>query len=175
MISFSKSNAPALIESLAPRASERELCECEAQLGMALPPEVRSLYSTYNGHRTDHHAPALLGPGFVFSSLLEMVADWSINEELRLSGEDLSIETNPRETQPVIWHQRMVPIASNGGGGSIVVDCAPSEYGVVGQVLSVSFTMGAKLLSPSILGYLHDLVSAAQSGRLPFSPIEGFR
>lgn len=103
------------------------------------PEQIREIYLQHNGHVPSSEAPAILGPGFCFHRLEEMVGDWSTNESLRLAGEDFAAPDNPPQVRPLIWHSRMIPIASDGGGASVVVDCSPSHLGTMGQILIVDF------------------------------------
>src|SRR3954467_14721384 len=84
-----RDNAPEVLASLRPGASEGAIRAAERELGVTLPEDVREFYRIHDGQaprdRSPHWARPLLY-GMEWFSLEAMLADWRISQRLVLDG-----------------------------------------------------------------------------------------
>lgn len=137
-------NAPDVLESLAPGATDEDFRTAEEAMGVTFPDDVRASYRIHNGQR-----PVLVNvtywpglrtePGFLYGdpwlSLRGMVRSWEMLYSLR--GEFSEVSGSP--VGPVRsnwWHPKWLPVTLHGGGGDYhCLDLAPKSRGKVGQVI----------------------------------------
>jgi cell wall assembly regulator SMI1 len=133
------SNAPEVLDSLNPGASDDEFQRIEATLGVSLPASVRAAYSIHNGQAID---PAFGdSPGFVYGwalfSLDRIEREWKCWHELVDRGDFDGIAAQPDgPITPLWWNTRWIPIAGNDSGDHYCLDLDPAPGGAFGQIIS---------------------------------------
>lgn len=132
-------HAPDLLDDLNPGASEEELAQAEATLGVALPEDFKASYRLHNGG-----VSLFVGMSESFFPLKRVLGEWSVYQDLKKhqSGwaeSEPGFLTDPgREhlpIQPVWWHPKLIPFAADGAGNNWCVDLDPAPGGHVGQVI----------------------------------------
>jgi cell wall assembly regulator SMI1 len=176
--------APTVLASLNPPASEREIVAAQAALGMELPADLRASLLVHNGQ----HVEIPLIPQ-EHGRRGEMMATW---------GELLPLEkiicTSVREmgfiadmaADPVSWHfefhgpvrrdraWKWIDVVDPGTGHRIAVDLNPAPSGAAGQVISVLGRPEAIwVLAPSYRVWFEQLVERFESGRYRFAEHNG--
>lgn len=116
-------------------ASEEEIAEAEAKLGIKLPPDVKSLYRMHNGQ------PYGSTPVFLhwhFLSLDAMVQEWEVWQDV-VTG--LSVFERQADAcgpvKPDIFCKQWIPFTSDGCGNNHCFDLAPEPEGHAGQIVIV--------------------------------------
>ncbi|WP_338749065.1 SMI1/KNR4 family protein [Bacillus sp. FJAT-52991] len=118
--------------NLQPAARDEDFQLLEASLGITLPEEVKSFYRVHNGQVWEPGSKCFVR-NLTLSPISEIINNWDF-----LQGEfdPQDLESNiGKELKPVLWNDKWIPIAENGGGDYLCIDTDPSEVGVVGQVL----------------------------------------
>lgn len=120
--------------NLQPGATAEEFQLIENTLGVTLPQEMKSFYSIYNGQVWDLGIEPFVR-NLTLSPIAEIIDNWMFLQE-EFDPDDLlpDIEYGVG-VQPLLWHEKWIPIAENGGGDYLCLDTDPTEEGVVGQVL----------------------------------------
>lgn len=123
-------HAPDLLDELAPGATEEELIQGEAALGVRLPEDFKALHRLHNGG-------CLLPPwrertlsleGIV--QVREMIKEWDEDDDNFFSDEP------PGPVQPLRGHPEWLPFFWVGYGGEyLCLDLAPGPGGRTGQVI----------------------------------------
>ncbi|MER5479408.1 SMI1/KNR4 family protein [Streptomyces sp. NPDC002734] len=147
-------------------ATDQELAEAEARLGMAMPPELATLYRTLRGRYEDWHDDQ--DPfDVVGCELLPLdqvyVADAASRHVLWRFGALDAVETWPEDAvQGLVGSPGWIVFGDNGGGDRIAVDLTPGPDGHLGQVIIISHeeNIGADLVADS----LTDMVVHGQDG-----------
>jgi cell wall assembly regulator SMI1 len=126
------SNAPRILGSLNPPASDGELAAAEAAVGQALPSGLRDLYRRHDGMSVDENLGSLFF-GMRFLTLSDAVADHAETDgsAFSIGAADPGIVTG--DTGAAIW----VPFAAHGHRCRLCVDLSPAVGGTVGQVIFV--------------------------------------
>src|SRR5262245_49372290 len=128
-------NAPEVLESLQPGASDAAIGQVEAALGVTLPEDVKAAYRIHDGQAGS------MPPGFLYCwewlSLERMLSTWKCGKDLLDNG-TFSAEVKSHPTGPIRddwWHPKWVPVTCDGGASHHCLDLAPKRGGVVGQVI----------------------------------------
>jgi cell wall assembly regulator SMI1 len=123
-------HAPDLLDELAPGASEEELIQVEAALGVKLPEDFKALYRLHNGGY-------LLPPWRERTLPLEsMVQVWEMINEWDQDDDNFFSDEPPGPVQPLRGHPERIPFFWVGYGGEyLCLDLAPGPGGWTGQVI----------------------------------------
>ncbi|GAA4852190.1 hypothetical protein GCM10023310_33790 [Paenibacillus vulneris] len=134
IIDLLQTDLPELAGALNPPASEEELHKAEAEMGFALPAELRELYLVHNGEKDG-------GPGLFFGlpflSLDDMLAEWRIwvgLENHAMEVEHYSVPAGWIKEQYI--HRYWLPISKDWGGNNLGIDMDPADKGMTGQVIN---------------------------------------
>ncbi len=116
-------------------ATEAEIAQAEAALGVTFPPEVRAFYLTHDGGSDDEVYNC---GGRELLSLDGIVSQWKIWKQLLDSG---TFEKNDHGApdpgvQKKWWIAEWIPVTYDGAGNHHILDLAPAKGGKVGQILS---------------------------------------
>jgi hypothetical protein len=100
-------SAPDVLDSLQPGATDEQISNTEAALGLTLPQDVRASYRIHDGQSPD-------GPGFMdaweFLSLSRMVDEWRIWKGLLDGGDLAGAKSEPEEgVADDWWNPKWVP------------------------------------------------------------------
>ncbi|MGE7676422.1 SMI1/KNR4 family protein [Lysinibacillus sp. NPDC094403] len=120
--------------NLQPGATAEEFRLIEKTLSITLPEEMKSFYSIYNGQVWTLGVEPFVR-NLTLSPISEIIENWKFLQE-EFDPDDLlpDIEYGV-EVKPMLWNQKWIPIAENGGGDYLCLDTDPTEEGVVGQAL----------------------------------------
>lgn len=127
------SNAPTIVESLQPGATNEEIAATEAFLGVTFPPDIKASYLIHDGQLTD-------GPGLIdgreFLSLERIKDEWQVWKELYDYGTFNDAKADPEG--PIAqywWNPKWIPITYDGAGNHHCLDLDPAPGGNVGQII----------------------------------------
>lgn len=126
-------SAPDVLDSLQPGATEEQISNTEAALGVTLPDEVRASYPIHDGQSPD-------GPGLMdaweFLSLSRMLDEWRIWKGLLDGGDLADAKSEPEEgVADDWWNPKWIPLTYSGSGDHHCLDLAPTPDGEVGQII----------------------------------------
>lgn len=132
-------NAPDVLASLRPGATEEAIQVAEREMGVKLPDDVRDCYRFHDGQgcKNEESTP----PGFLYGqhwqSLADILADWHVRMHLvdiGNYGRGRSTSEDPIRTD--WWHPAWVPLTTSHTGAWNCLDLAPAPGGDVGQIIS---------------------------------------
>ncbi len=126
-------NAPRVLESLQPGATDEAIKLAESVLGVQFPAAFKESYAIHDGQVEE--APGLIN-GCELLSLERIVDEWSIWGELIAEGEFTGLQS--QSDGPVShewWNTKWVPITYDGTGNHHCVDLDPAEGGELGQMI----------------------------------------
>jgi cell wall assembly regulator SMI1 len=161
-------------------ATEAEIAETEARLGVALPEDLKALYRVTRARWEDvgddyakaqRHAEAVRCELFSLDALY--VSDASARPCLWQFAATEAAATAPgAPVQFVVGSPGWIVFADNGGGDRIAIDLTPGPRGHLGQVVMLSHeeNIGAALLADSVTDFLLDRRSAASDAGRPDEP-----
>jgi cell wall assembly regulator SMI1 len=138
-------NAPVVLGSLRPPATDEQLRVAEASMGgLVLPAEVRACYRVHDGQRAvpmplpswpdRQEVPGLLY-GERWLSLERMVEHWRIKNQLLVDGTFRRVGEPQGPILPLWWHPCWVPLTTDPFGYMKCLDLVPARGGRVGQVI----------------------------------------
>lgn len=123
-----------------PPATDKQIEDFEAAVGVKLPADVRQSYRLYNGQ-----CP---GPGIIYGLAVEPLRDclnhwrqWVKGwEQVEKDGSDRSTNESCQSfpdgfVRPVYFDRKWIPLTYDGSGNHIAVDLIPGPKGVRGQVI----------------------------------------
>ena len=118
---------------LAAGASDEAIEAAQQKLGVTFPEEVVAFYRRHDGSDDE---PAIEGRELL--SLDSIVGEWKIWKDLLDQGtfNDNDHGTPDEGVQKKWWIPEWIPITYDGCGNHHVLDLAPAEGGVYGQILS---------------------------------------
>ncbi len=166
-------HAPQVAAGLNPPASEAELAETEAALGVQFPADFRAAYLRHNGQKPD--APSLID-GWDLLSLERIRDEWQTWNELLAGGEFAGAES---EGDGVFvrrdwWNPGWIPITYNGSGDHQCLDLAPGPEGTVGQIIEMWHDEGARpLLAASFGEWFDHFAEEVAAGRFEYTEETG--
>ena len=165
-------NAPQLLASLGPPASEAQLVTLEESLAITLPADVRASYSIHDGQRVD--AGALIG-GRHLLSLAGILHEWTVWEEILDSGAFNGISGEPTgHVRADWWHPRWIPLTDDDTGSHDCLDLAPAPGGDVGQVISFRNDARERIVrAPSFAAWFDAFVTGCERGTYAYSAGRG--
>jgi cell wall assembly regulator SMI1 len=147
---------------LAAGASEQAIEEVERELGVILPEDVRASYRRHDGRFSLEPVIAM-----DMLPLIEMAEWWRILEQLPhdepwagqppyyITDEVVRSDYQAGPVQPVWWHRRWIPFASELAGNLTCIDLASASDGLVGQVIAWDHECGpTRELFPSFQRFL---------------------
>lgn len=149
---------PQVLPSFQPGATEEELKQAEAALGVALPEDLKALYRLHNG---SNYASFL--DRWALLSVEQGVQTWQMGQDFfHFANREISA------TGPVLrisWHPQWIPFMSDGAGDYLCLDLAPGPGGDVGQVIyQGKETDGWGPFAPSLYWYLAFFATELEDG-----------
>ncbi|MGZ7440932.1 SMI1/KNR4 family protein [Paenibacillus sp. TH7-28] len=117
---------------LRPGADEAEFEHAEKALGLKFPEEMKTFYQVHNGQDSDLGSEPFVR-NLTLSPLGEIVENWNFLRE-EFEADEMEPDIG-QEIKPLLWNDKWIPIAYNGGGDYLCLDMDPAEAGQVGQVL----------------------------------------
>lgn len=165
-------HAPRIL--LNPGASEADVAEAEARLGLALPEDFKASYRIHNGG-----GASLVG---LLEGMTEGLFPLKWLSAYEMGNEPADFVTNParkcQPVQPVMGHPGWLVFATNAGGSSFgsdwCLDLAPAAGGQVGQVIECEQGDGPTLvIAPSFEALLTQWVEWVESGDISYG-VDGY-
>ncbi|HEL4260155.1 TPA: SMI1/KNR4 family protein [Stenotrophomonas maltophilia] len=130
-------------------ASEGELVELEAQLGVPLPDLLRHLLKIHDGQD---------GAGFLFGSQMlsatEILRKWQGWREIEADGmnehcAEFMASSPGGVVKPMYTNARWIPLTHDGGGNHMGLDFDPDDGGAEGQMIAFGADEDTKYLLAS--------------------------
>jgi len=173
-------NAPQVMATLQPGASDEQLADCESKIGQPLPADVKESFRIHDGQVDDTEygvmdVPAAglmpfvgrsyLGePSYELLPLERLVKDWKMLSGINFGGRKGEPDPGIRDEW---YHPGWLPISTNGGGDYFCVDVAPTALGTVGQVITTNHdNRKRRLVAPSFTAYLEQLADGLENGAI---------
>jgi cell wall assembly regulator SMI1 len=157
-------NAPEVLASLRPGATEEAIRAAEAFTCVALPDSVRAAYRIHDGQ--EYGQDLLYGRRWL--PLADVVGSWRAMKARVDDGSfPLADHVPPDEaTRADYWHPAWIPLASNDAGGLLCLDLDPAPSGTAGQILYWWHDMGSprSLAASSFADWLEELVDELEEG-----------
>jgi cell wall assembly regulator SMI1 len=170
-------HAPDAFENLAPPATDAQLAGLEKAIGQVLPDDIKTFLQLNNGENDWAKCPAL--PGLVFLSTEKIAHQWHSWETFRQgeTAEGLAaLDNHAAALDPgvrdVYTHPGWLPLLKDGARADFLgLDLAPSEGGVVGQIINFGRDEDKHFVAfPSLLGLLEFWLAEVQMGSCSVSP-----
>lgn len=165
--SWLATHAPQVMESLHSGATDEEIAQAEAFLGVDFPDDLRLSYQIHDGQAEGSYS---LFPYLEFLSLQNMV----VRSQKWQDGENEDFRCEPENISEGIWNgwwnRYWIPFTTEGNGACQCVDLAPAAGGCVGQVVMIEWQEpGRWLVAPSLRAYLETFADALERGEYRFS------
>ena len=161
-------NAPQVLDTLQPGASEEEIRETEKSLSVEFPDDMKDSYRIHNGQSSGNGG---FINGLEFLSLTRVREEWAIWKDLLDSGEFEGYESEPeKKVRPDWWNPKWIPLTSDWGGNHECLDLAPTEEGDVGQIISMWHDDAERqVIANSFRGWLEQFANDLEAGRYTLS------
>lgn len=132
--SWLEKNAPEMLNTLLPGATDKEILAAEKAMGIEFPEEVKESYRLHNGQ--DGRATPLMGE-WQLLSLKNMVSQWKVMKKLVDKGKFDDAEVKTVGPVRADWYNlKWIPLAYNGAGDFQCLDLDPPPKGKAGQIIS---------------------------------------
>ena len=137
-----QSKFPSILNQLNAPATDEQITELEAKIGLLLPEQFKQLYKINNGEKQEKLCGILLG--FHLYSLEDILREWTAWKEVReeLSEADLNDMSECATSAPLNYIQKRysipqwIPLCGDSGGNHIGLDLAPDSWGTPGQIIT---------------------------------------
>jgi cell wall assembly regulator SMI1 len=173
-------NAPVVLESLRPPATDEQIRVAESAMGIVLPSDVRACYRVHAGQQAVPmplpSCPDRQGvPRFLYGeqwlSLDLMVEHWRIKKKLLEEGAFRRAGQPRGPIRPDWWHPQWVPLTTDPFGYMKCLDLAPARGGQVGQVIYwCNDDPGRGVVAPGLAGWLARFADALEGGEYITAP-----
>jgi cell wall assembly regulator SMI1 len=147
-----------------PGASESEIRDAEAALGLRLPADFVESYRLHNGGREG-----------AFFRNYELMPLKEITRTAAFKKQLLTLDWGDYIPQPegpikqVFWNAQWVPFMDTGSGDNLCIDLDPAPGGAVGQVIEFGHELGPeRLIAPSFCAWLSQFADDLEAGRYGF-------
>jgi cell wall assembly regulator SMI1 len=161
-------NAPELLETLQPGASEERIAALEKHFGATLPDDYRTFLQLCNGQAADAQF------GFYDGELLStdnVKFQWDVWKKLLDANTFSGYQSQPQEgVKNDWWNSCWIPFTNDGSGNNLCLDLDPEGDGKVGQVITMWHDSSEReLIFPNFTGWLENVVDGLESGEIVFS------
>lgn len=163
-------NAPEIAESLRPGASEEQLQDLEAALGVELPPDFRRWLAIHDGQEEGY--PGLF-EGHTLLPVDHILGEWQVFAEVGELVEDVTLCAFPLGVRRVWYDARWIPIAYLGSSEWFVIDLHPAPGGPLGQIFFRAKSGDCDRALPGFGAWLRALADDLEAGRVALDS-EGF-
>jgi cell wall assembly regulator SMI1 len=165
-------NAPEVLHTLQPGASDEEIASTEAFVCVTFPEDVKDSYRTHNGQVPE--SERLMGY-WELLSLDRIRFEWSCWKELLEDGAFEGRKSAPNG--PIAddwWNPKWVPLTWDGCGNNQCLDMAPIQGGNIGQVITMLHDSTARtLVAPSFRIWLSEFANELESRQFIYSKEAG--
>jgi cell wall assembly regulator SMI1 len=165
-----EANAPKILASLNPGASDEEIAAAERSIGDPMPPDWRELYRVHNGlNQTSGYGN--LFHGLNFFDLERVVRE--ITQD-RLQSESLGSDYVPVEVRKAdtgirrddVFNLRWIALGHDWSRLLIRIDLDPGAGGQMGQVICVDSEFQVAIrLAVSVSRFIHDFAEDLEHGK----------
>jgi cell wall assembly regulator SMI1 len=160
-------NAPQVLTSLKPGATDEEIDRAQAFFGVEFPEDFKLSYRVHNGQDEESYS---LFPHLEFLSLESAI-------EISEKWQDCSDDNFRCDRENIFegiwngwWNQNWIPFTMESNGACECVDLAPAAGGNVGQVIIVEWQEPTRgLIAPNFRVYLETFADALERGEYRFS------
>ena len=167
---FLHAHLPDTARQLRPPAAAQDIADLEARIGVALPADVRELYSLNDGEADEETNPA----GGCFFGLYFLPFN-----RMRVTG---GTEPMPESTsrpadaiRPFDTHTRWFPLGHDGGGNFIGFDLDPGASGTPGQIINFGRDEVDKfVMADSLAGFLEVVMAEIDAGNYSLDDSGGY-
>jgi cell wall assembly regulator SMI1 len=168
-----RGNAPQILETLQPGASNAQIGELEEFLSIKLPDDVKVLYRLCNGQSAYDYG---LIDGRELLSLERIKDEWSVWKDLLDSGTFQDDDGQDQGSDPdpgirnVWWSPQWIPLTYDGSGNHDCLDLSPAEGGTEGQIITMWHDDSErKIVAPGVKVWLQQYAQGLESGQYIFS------
>jgi len=152
-------NAPEVLASLQPGATDEQIRAAEKELGVSFPADVKAAYRTHNGQAEGPrgYPPAFLY-GWEWLSLERILDEWGVWKGLVEAGDFDDCESEPDDGVRSDWFNlAWVPLTYSGSGDHHCLDLDPAEGGQAGQIIQMWHDATERpLVAPTFLAWLSE-------------------
>ena len=161
-------NAPQILDTLQPGASDEEIHEVEDFLSIEFPDDVKDSYRIHNGQSAGDVG---FINGLEFLSLERIKDEWGIWKGLLDSGDFEGWESEPEnEIRADWWNPKWIPLTFDWGGNHDCLDLAPTEEGNMGQIISMWHDDAVRqVMAKSFRSWLEQFANDLEAGRYALS------
>jgi cell wall assembly regulator SMI1 len=165
-------NAPKILDTLQPGASDTQIKAAEDFLSIQFPAEVKASYRIHNG-QSDYSYGFLEGKEFL--SLEHMQEEWAVWKELLDGGEFEGVESSPDAgIRSDWWSPQWIPLTYDGTGNHDCLDLNPGEGGKRGQIITMWHDERERqIVAPSFREWLEQYAEGLKLGQFVFSEEHG--
>jgi cell wall assembly regulator SMI1 len=157
-------NAPELLETLQPGASEQEITQLEGHLGVQLPDDYKTFLILCNGQ----HDEALWFYKGELLSILSIKFQWQAWYDLLESG--IFDDTYSRPDSGIRsdwWNPKWIPFTHDGSGDHLCIDLDPPTDGTSGQIITMWHDSEQReFLFRSFTQWLAHVLAGLESGEI---------
>ena len=153
--------APLLVENLAPGATRARLDQAEAELGIALPPQLRSLWSVHDGQHDEQNG---FVEGYDLLAIRRAVAEHATVRQL-LEMERERPDKDAAYTADELASDAWIPFAARDSDSLVV-------HGISGRVFEYLRGESPKLLAPSLAEWMERYAARVEAD--DYSVEDGF-
>jgi cell wall assembly regulator SMI1 len=169
--SWLATNIPQMLEGMNEGASEQQISDLEANLGVTLPDDYKTFLRLCNGESDDSEV------GFYDGELLSARHVWNQAKSWRdlvadgtFEGEFSDPETGIRNDW---WNPKWIPFTHSGSGDHLCLDLDPAPGGTVGQVISMWHDDGRReMMYANFTAWLEHVLHGLESGEIVFDQEE---
>jgi cell wall assembly regulator SMI1 len=163
-------NAPEVLASLRPGATEEAIRAAEREMGVTLPDDVRAAYRIHDGQEWGHD----LVYGRQWLPLADVVGTWRSLKKM-IDGETVApADKVPAKeaTRADYWHPAWIPLASNESSHHLCLDLDPAPGGRVGQIIYWWHDMDSprSVAAISFADWLEELADELEDGEWTTHP-----
>lgn len=161
-------NAPTLLETLQPGATEEQIAQAEALLGIRFPEAFKASCRIHNGQEA-------LAEGLMdareFLSLERIQDEWTVWKELLDSGTFDGMKGDPEgPLRDDWWNPAWIPITYDGAGNHDCLDLDPAAGGKVGQVIDFWHDEATRSVeADDFIAWFAAFVEACEAGEYLYS------
>ena len=163
-----QSNAPDVLAGLNPPASQQQISDAEAALGITFPADCIATFRIHNGQSSD--SPWLFD-AWEFLSLERILDEWRVWKDL-LDGGDFkdSRSDSTGATVEDWWCPLWIPLTYDGAGNHDSLDLNPGPKGRKGQIIKMWHDESERpLVATSYAEWIAGLASDMERGLCRFS------
>ena len=161
-------NAPMVLETLQPGATEEQFAQVEKMLSIELPEDFKAVYRIHNGQINDNE-------GFLYGremlSLERIQNEWKVWKELLDTGEFDGIKSEPTTTiRDDWWNARWIPITWDGAGNHHCLDLDPTTENAMGQIIDFWHDDPTRSVEAGSFGsWISDYLEKCEAGKYVYS------